>query len=90
MEDEDVGRTYLQYYIQNTAGLHTEGLLENISTTGPGRCAGFTDFTVTKGNRYGFNDMFFHSMEKLNLDASLRDRFQHTWDLLNTYKISDY
>lgn len=38
----------------------------NIST-GPGRCVGCksvskqnkSDFTVTKGNRYGFNDVFF-------------------------------
>lgn len=34
MKDEDVGRTYLQYYIQITAGLHTEGLFQQQDQAG--------------------------------------------------------
>ena len=48
VKDGDKGKTYLQYSTKITAGQHTEGLLENLST-GPGRCA-TTDSTITKGN----------------------------------------
>lgn len=72
--------TYLQYSTKITAGLHTEGLLENISTE-PGRCVMVCiesvyritesdNITITKGNRYGFNDVFSQH-EKQNLYAQL-------------------
>ena len=63
-KDDDVGKTYLQYHTQKktkiTAGLHTGGLLGNFST-GPGGRVGCNAvyITITKGNRYGFNDVFF-------------------------------